>query len=122
MKRYCLFREKHILLLKNLSTLKERPESFQGKVFERLFELAEVKQLTKKDMEKYRKSILEYSDVRSAVSCAREEGVEKGIEKGVGIGINKVIQKCLQRNMPIEEIVFLTGYTKEQIISCKSKN
>ena len=67
-------------------------------------------------METYNKSILEYQDVRSAMDCAREEGIEKGIEKEK----NSVIQKCFQKNMTIEDIIFFTGYSKEQIISYKN--
>ena len=136
--------DKWLFILKNLYKLKERPASIQGKIFEKVFELSEIKQLTKKDMGKYRKSVLEcndvinavacareegfeegrrksvleYSDVHSAVECAREEGVEKGIERGIEI----VIQKCLQKNMAIEDIIFLTGYSREQIISYKTRN
>ena len=64
-------------------------------------------QLTKEEMREYRKSILKYRDVRDAVGLAREEGRE---EEKISI-----IQKCLQKNFPIEDIVFLTGFSKEQI-------
>jgi len=79
----------------------------------------ERKRLTEKDMETYRKSILEYQDVRSAMDCAREESMEKGIKKGIEKEKNSIIQKSLQMNIPIEVIVKLTGYSKEQIISYK---
>ena len=62
-------------------------------------------------MEAYRKSVLEYQDVRDAVDLAREEGREEGREEEKV----SVIQKCLQKNFPIEDIVFLTGFSKEQI-------
>ena len=123
--------------MKNLPKLKERPAWIQGDIFEKVFEIAELKQLTTEDMEKYEKSVLEYYDVRDAMECAREEGREEGIEKGIekgrkegveegiekGIkkgreeGIEEVIQKSLQMNIPIEIITELTGYSKEQIIS-----
>ena len=107
--------DKWVFLLKNISKLEDRPESVQGGIFEKLFELAEIKQLTKKDMGKYRKSILEYQDVRGAVDLAREEALAEGIEKEKNI----IIQKCLQKNMVIEDIVFFTGFSKEQIINYK---
>jgi len=71
-------------------------------------------------METYNKSILQYHDVRLAMDCARDEGREEGREEGIGIGIEKgtekIIQKCLQKNIAIEDIVFITGYSKEQIM------
>ena len=85
-----------------------------------LFRLAEVKRLTKEEMEEYKKSVLEYQDVRDAVDYAREEGFEEGIEKGREEGREEekvtIIQKCIQMNLPIENIVFLTGFSREQII------
>ena len=150
--------DKWMFILKNMPKLKDRPDSFQGSVFEKLFELAEMKQLTKKDMGKYRKSILEYADVRGAVDLAREEafeearekvreevfeevfeeafekGIKKGSEKGRKEGIKEgikegreeekisIIQKCLQKNMVIEDIVFLTGFSKEKIIHYRMSN
>ena len=116
--------DKWLYLLRNLPKLENRPESIGGKVFDELFDLADIKRLTTKDMETYKKSVLEYYDVQSAMMCAREEGceegIQKGIEKGRKEGIEKekftTIQKCLQRNIAIEDIVFLTGYSKEQIM------
>ena len=70
-------------------------------------------------MGNYRKSILEYNDVRNAVDYAREEGIVRGREEGIVRGREKekidIIQKCLQMDFPIEVIVGLTGYSKEQV-------
>jgi len=84
-----------------------------------LFQLAEIKQLTKEDMIAYRKSILKYRDVRSAVDLARDEGREEGREEGIEKEKISVIQKCLQNNLPIELIVNLTGFSKEQILKLR---
>ena len=110
--------EKWLFSLKHLSKLEDRPVSVQGKVFEKLFRLAEIKQLTKEDMETYKKSVLEYQDVRDAVDYAREEGIEEGIAKGK----ISMLQKCLQKNMPIEDIIDLTGFSKDQIIQYSVNN
>jgi len=67
----------------------------------------------------YRKSILKYRDVRSAVDLARDEGREEGREEGIEKEKISVIQKCLQNNLPIELIVNLTGFSKEQILKLR---
>ena len=67
-------------------------------------------------METYNKSILQYHDVCLAMDCARDEGREEGIGIGIEKGTEKIIQKCLQKNIAIEDIVFITGYSKEQIM------
>ena len=110
-------------ILKNLPKFKNRPALVQGKIFEKLFEITEIKRLTEKEMETYNKSITEYHDVRLCMDCARDEGREEGIEIGIEKGIKKgikegrelVIQKCLQKNMSIDDIIFITGFSKEQI-------
>ena len=109
-------------LLKNLPKLDKRPASVKGKVFEKLFELAEIKQLTKKDMGRYRKSILEDSDFINMLDYARGEGIEKGREEGREEYLEKIIQKSIKMNIPIEIIVELTGYSEEQIIQYKMNN
>jgi len=116
-----------LYLLKHLPELKDRPASAQGEIFEKLFKLAEIKRLTEEDMETYEKSITDYCGVQLAMDYAREEARKEAYEKGIERGIEKgrketrkeeritLIQKCLQKNMPIEDIVFLTGFSKEQI-------
>ena len=107
--------EEWLYILKNLPKFKNRPALVQGKIFEKLFEIAEIKRLTEKEMETYNKSITEYHDVRLCMDCARDEGREEGREEGIKKGRELVIQKCLQKNMPIEDIIFITGFSKEQI-------
>jgi len=114
--------DRWLYLLKNLYKLQECPASIQDEIFEELFQIADIKQLTKKDMRAYKKSILEYNDVRNALDCAREESRKEGIEKGRKEEKAFVIQQCFQKNMPIEDIVFITGYSKKQIMEMKTKN
>ena len=113
--------DKWLYTLKNLSQLEERPAALQGKIFEKLFQLAEVKELSKEDMKEYRKSILNYQDVRDAVDLAREEGREEGRDEGREEEKIVFIQKCLQKNVAIDDIVFLTGFSKEKIIQFTNK-
>jgi predicted transposase/invertase (TIGR01784 family) len=111
--------DRWLFSLKHLSRLDNRPDAVQGEIFEELFQAAEISQLTKEDMKTYKKSVLEYRDVRDAIGLAFEEGEAKGIEKGIKegrkAGIASIVQKCLQKNMPLEDIVDLTGFSKEQI-------
>jgi predicted transposase/invertase (TIGR01784 family) len=109
--------DKWLFSLKNLSKLENRPLAIQGKIFEKLFQEAEIKQLTKADMKEYNKSVLKYHDVRDAMSCAHEEGREKGREEEK----MTIIERCLQMNMPVEVIVNLTGFSEEQITRLNNK-
>ena len=95
-----------------MDKLKEFPIFVNGNIFEELFQAAETNKLTKKEMKEYKKSVLEYRDVKDSIELAREEAHEKGREAEK----IAIILKCFQKNMPIEDIVFLTGFSEEQII------
>jgi len=69
--------ERWIYLLKNLPTFENHPPELRGKVFDRLFEYAEIEKLSQNEMEEYRKSILEYDDIQDAIECAKEIAVKK---------------------------------------------
>ncbi|MDD3062319.1 MAG: PD-(D/E)XK nuclease family transposase, partial [Massilibacteroides sp.] len=127
--------DRWLFCLRNLSRLTSRPEAVQGRIFEKLFKAAEIKRLTTTEMEAYRKSILEYDDVRSAVDCAREEGVKKGVlkgrEEGINIGVKKgvlkgreemrkqmakqMVRNCLSAGMSTAEISKLTELSEEEV-------
>ncbi|GHV22860.1 hypothetical protein FACS1894174_08060 [Bacteroidia bacterium] len=123
--------ERWIYLLRYLPKLSDRPVELQGRVFDMLFRAAEIAQFTPIEMEKYNKSVLEYSDVRDAVEYARETGLEEGIgigmekgvkqgrEEGFEKGIISIVRKCLEKNMPVEDIADLTGLSEEQILKEK---
>jgi predicted transposase/invertase (TIGR01784 family) len=117
--------DRWLFCLKNLSLLNSRPVEVQGKIFERLFKVAEIKKLTNTEMEQYHKSITDYADIRDCMDCARgegreegrKEGFEKGIEKG---GISKsfeIAKNLLDFHIPVNDIVKLTGLTPEQILT-----
>ena len=56
---------------------------------------------------------------RSALDCAREEGIEegkrKGREEGKREGIKEVAKALKERKEPIEKIAEITGLSKEEI-------
>ncbi len=74
-------------------------------------------------MEEYRKSILEYQDVRDAVDYAKELAREEGIKEGQRIGLEKakiqLVQKCREEGLSIDLISKLTGLSIEQIGNIK---
>jgi predicted transposase/invertase (TIGR01784 family) len=78
--------DRWIYTLKHLPDLDKRPPEIQGAIFERLFELARIDKLTPNEMKTYKKSLLEYSDVRSIADYAREEGEARGEARGKEIG------------------------------------
>ena len=110
--------DKWLYLLKNLPKLETKPAAVQGRIFEKLFELSEIEQIKETEMDTYRKSVMEYYDVQNCMEYAREGDREKWREEGRKEGI----QKCLQKNIAIEDVVFLKGYSKEQITNYMAKS
>ena len=101
--------------LKHAKNLKTRPDEIQGSVFDKLYEILQINQLTEEQMETYNKSILKYRDVRSAVELAKERYFKGGIEKGIEQNIKTTVIRCLKEGMSIELVSRVTGLTPEQI-------
>jgi DNA invertase Pin-like site-specific DNA recombinase len=74
-------------------------------------------------MKSYQKSVLEYSDVRSAIKYAEEKGFEKGFKIGFKIGIKqgreqeriRLAKLIYKDGMSIEYIACLMGFSDEQL-------
>ncbi|WP_085537193.1 Rpn family recombination-promoting nuclease/putative transposase [Massilibacteroides vaginae] len=104
--------DRWLFCLRNLSRLDTRPEAVQGRIFEKLFKAAEINRLTKQEMATYKKSILEYDDVRNAVDYARKEGREEGVQKEKRtLAIN-----CLKEGMSTKQVSRITGLSEEEIL------
>jgi conserved hypothetical protein (putative transposase or invertase) len=114
--------DRWMYLLKSLPTLNDRPKEIQGKIFDKFFKIAEINKLTPQEMKDYNKSILEYSDVRDAANCAREEGFKEGEEKGRKILEEREIEiakNLLKKGISTEIIEQCTGLTAEEIESLR---
>ncbi|MDR3252860.1 MAG: Rpn family recombination-promoting nuclease/putative transposase [Tannerella sp.] len=85
--------DRWLFCLKNLQSLDQRPKEVQGRVFERLFKAAEIKQLTSEEMETYKQNVTEYNDIRRCIAYAAEQNLIKGeqigLMKGEQIGLMK---------------------------------
>ena len=70
-------------------------------------------------METYRRSLKNSYEMRDIVNCARMESKMEGKMEGKTEGkmeaSRQIAMRLLQRNMPIDEIVFLTDLDRAQI-------
>ncbi len=99
--------DKWLYVLKNLPKFQERPKKLQEKVFEKLFNEAEIAKLNSEDMKAYEESLKVYRDNYSVIETARKEGREE-----VRIQIAREMKKD---GDPFEKIARITRLTKEQI-------
>ncbi|MEK6481962.1 Rpn family recombination-promoting nuclease/putative transposase [Catalinimonas sp. 4WD22] len=99
--------DKWIYVLKNLTKFQERPKKLQEKVFEKLFNEAEIAKLKPEDMKAYEESLKVYRDNYSVIETGKKEGaIEREIE---------IAKEMKKDNHPIELIIKYTGLTKAQI-------
>jgi len=117
--------DKWLYVLKNLNKLNQIPEKLKGKVFERLFETAEIAKFNAEQLNSYEDSLKYYRDLKNALDTAFEDGIVKGVEKGIEQGIEQGIEKVaieLMREKVDEQIIAsTTGLTHKQIQHLKRK-
>lgn len=106
--------EEWMFILNNLKKIDEVPLSLRGKEeYKKVFEIAEVGNLTPEEMNEYQQSLKIQRDNNSALSNAKNEGKAEGKhEQAVEIAV-----KLKARNTPLEEIAELTGLSIAEIKS-----
>ena len=70
----------------NLYKLTQRPKELCDKVFDRLFEEAEIAKFTPQEMREYEASKKAYRDIKNSIDTAKQEGLAEGIEIGMAKG------------------------------------
>ena len=85
--------EKWLYALKNLYKLTQRPKELCDKVFDRLFEEAEIAKFTPQEMREYEASKMAYRDIKNSVDTAKREGIAEGKEIGMKEGMEKGMEK-----------------------------
>lgn len=99
--------DKWLFVLKNLNRLERVPDKLKERIFNKLFETAEIANFTSDQMRSYEDSLKYYRDLKNSLDTASEERA-----------IN-IARKLLISHVEIEIIVSSTGLTKEQIEKIK---
>ena len=110
---------KWLYALKNLYKLTQRPKELCDKVFDRLFEEAEIAKFTPQELREYEASKIAYRDIKNSVDTAKREGIAEGMEKGMKKGMEKksleIAKKMLTKGMDEATVMEITGLTAELI-------
>ena len=69
------------------------------KVFDRLFEEAEIAKFTPQEMREYETSKMAYRDIKNSVDTAKREGIAEGMEKGMKEGMELGMAKGKQEGL-----------------------
>ena len=70
--------DKWLYALKNLYKLTQRPKELCDKIFDRLFEEAEIAKFTPQEMREYEASKMAYRDIKNSIDTAKREGKREG--------------------------------------------
>lgn len=111
--------DKWMFVLRNLSRLMERPVALQERVFNRLFEAAEIARFNRKELIEYEDSLKNFRDWFSVVQTAENRGKAEGRAEGRAEGkaeeqieIARILKK---KNIPTEIIAESTKLSPDEI-------
>ena len=90
---------KWLYALKNLYKLTQRPKALCDKVFDRLFEEAEIARFTPQEQREYEASKMAYRDIKNSIDTAKREGKEEGLAEGMEKGLAEGMEKGLAEGM-----------------------
>jgi predicted transposase/invertase (TIGR01784 family) len=111
--------DKWLYVFRHLSELQDRPQQLQDRIFQKLFEAAEIAKFTIEEREAYEESLKYYRDIKNVVDTSREEGILAGLEQGIEQGIEKrtleFAKKMKEKNESIEKIIEYTGLSREEV-------
>ncbi len=114
--------DKWIYVLKHMEVLERMPFAGQKKIFERLAEVANKRNLSKKEKEMYDASFDKADDYYSVIECYYDDGKEVGIKEGAKKEKIEMAKKMLEDGMPVKTIAKYSGLPQEQIILlCKKQ-
>jgi predicted transposase/invertase (TIGR01784 family) len=108
--------DKWLYVLKNLATLPNRPNKLQEKIFQRLFETAEIAKFSPEEKEQYEESLKSYRDLKNVIDTSFGEGkIEGKIEEK----IEGIISALKRGKLTIEEIAEDFKTTVEFVLKVK---
>ena len=99
-------------LLKNMSRMEKMPLYFDKRIFQKVFQIAEVSNLTKEERMLYERSLKEKWDYENVLAYAVNEGKQEGIQEGRQKGIHEeklvTARKLKAKGYSAEEISEIT--------------
>ena len=111
--------DKWLFVLRNLSSLFERPRALQNRVFDRLFETAEIARVSRKELSEYWESLKNFRDwysvMKTQLKKGREEGRKEGREEGREEERMRNARNLKELGVSSEIIAQATGLSEEEI-------
>ena len=111
-----------------MEVLERMPFAGQKKIFERLAEVANKRNSSKKEKEQYDASFDRADDYYSVIECyyddGKKDGIKEGIEKGITKGASQkgidIAKNLMAMGMSDAQIIRATGLSADQIAKLKN--
>ena len=99
--------DKWLYVIRNLSRLDRVPEKLRERIFEKVFEVAEIARFTRAQFLSYEDSLKVYRDLKNSLDTAHEEGIE--------VGVRQTALNFLRVGASVEMVMAATGLTAAQV-------
>ena len=99
--------DKWLYVFKHLAELQNRPASLQEKIFNKLFEAAEIAKFSLDERQVYESSLKYYRDIKNVVDTSKEEGIKEGLAR--------VVMLMHSNGKVVIEIEESTGLSEKEI-------
>lgn len=100
---------------RHMHEMDEIPEKFSDPLFRRLFMLSKIGNFTTEEQKQYEDSMKDMSDYCNIIETAAEEAEKRGVAKGREEGVAYMLRKMLDSGMTLDNVMEITGLSKEQI-------
>ena len=107
--------DKWMFVLRNLGNLMERPVALQERVFNRLFEAAEIARFNRKKLVEYEDSLKAFRDWYSVMKTTLNKGREEGRVEGRAEEKIAIARQMKANSLSTEVITKCTGLSQEEI-------
>lgn len=107
--------DKWLYVLKNLADLTNRPKKLQEKIFNKLFEQAEIANYDDSEYSSYQESLKHYRDFTNVLNTAHKDGIEEGKAKGQLQKALQIARTSKAEGLSPEVIAKITGLTIDEI-------
>lgn len=115
--------EKWLYAFRYLHRLQDRPKELQERIFNKLFEIAEIAKFTAEEYVEYENSMKYWRDYKNTIDYAKEEGKIEGEKIGIKKGERKrniqIAINLLKNGVDISIIEASTGLNRAEIEALK---
>lgn len=91
--------DKWLYAIRNIASLMDRPAALQEKVFQRLFDVAEIAKFDRRERYEYEESLKVYRDWFSVMETAELRGEQRGERRGEQRGEERGLKRGLERGL-----------------------